>query len=253
MKTILVTFFTSITCCCTFWSQRLSTGVSFGTIANQHIEFPNNYLFPSNSYFIYYTGNEKKDYKPIYNKPLSGWIAGLNINVDYKSLLLSTELNIATTSIDIPAIYPNDLGNLLGDSWSTFETNKLSFLLNVLANYKLTSKANGPFIQLGGQFSTNSFSEVRGTLDTDISDAVWLFISEYEMYGIIYTNKRTWFNGLFGIGYKVNDRYYTLRYSQRMFGNLEDYPLAKFYQLDFMVSQTLNFQKLKKGYKIYLD
>ncbi len=237
----------------TFFGQRLSTGFSIGTVANQHIVLPNNFIYPQNSYFIYYTFNEKKDYQPIFNKPISGWIAGFNVNVDYKRFMLTTELMGATSTIKLPLLYPSGLGGLLDDNWSTFETNKLSLQLNVLGNIKLNSKANGPFLQVGSQFSINSFSEVRGTLDTDISDAVWLYISDYEMYGILYTNKRTWMNGIVGVGYKVNDRYYTLRYTQRILGKPEDYPLAKISQFDLMVSQTLNFQKLKKGYKIYLD
>jgi hypothetical protein len=234
-------------------AQRLSTGFIAGVVANQHIALPNNYLYPQNSYFIYYTGNEKKDGKPIFNKPFSGFLAGFTINIDYKRFTLVTELNGALTNITLPAYYPSGLGSIIGGNWSNFKTKKSSFLINTLLNYKITNKANGPFLQLGGQFSFNKHKEVRGTIDTEISDAVWLFISDYEMYGITYTNKQSWFNVVAGLGFKINDHFYTLRYSQRIFGNKEEYPIAQFNQLELLYSRVLNFQKLRKGYKIYLD
>jgi hypothetical protein len=234
-------------------AQRLSTGFTAGVLANQHISLPNNYLYPRNSYFIYYTGNEKKDGKPIYNKPISGFIVGLTINIDYKRLTFVTELNGALTTIKLPAYYPSGLGSIIGGNWSNFETKKSSLLINTLLNYKVTNRANGPFLQAGLQYSANQHKEVRGTLDTDIADAVWLYISEYEMYGILYTNQQNWWNGIAGIGLKMNDHYYAIRYSQRILGKKEDYPLARYNQIDFMYSRVLNFQKLRKGYKIYLD
>jgi hypothetical protein len=52
---------------------------------------------------------------------------------------------------------------------------------------------------------------------------------------------------------KKNDRYVSLRYSQRILASASELPTARMYQLDLVWAKMLNFQKLRKGYKIYLE
>ena len=229
-------------------AQRLSTGFLFGTPAFHQTKFESNYLFPEHSYFTYITGNEEGD--PVHNQRFNGLSAGVSVNVDYKRWMISTEFVFSNGKIKIPILYP---ATVSGDNqWSTFEILKSGFHLPVYLSYKLTSKANGPYAIGGIQYSALSFSENPIHIDQDISAALLFQLTDTEMYNIIY-NEYNYFSAIAGLGYKRNNSYYSVRFIKRVGGDLSKYPIGRFLQVDFVYSKLLNFQKLKKGYHLYLD
>jgi hypothetical protein len=77
-------------------------------------------------------------------------------------------------------------------------------------------------------------------------------MSDREMVGILY-NDKDYKTYLAGLGYKRDNLYISIRYQKRFGGRESDYPMARYTQVDFVLSQTLNFQKLKKGHIIYVE
>ena len=232
-------------------AQRISTGFNFSTTVFHKTTLPDYYIFPEHSYFIYYTINDKS-YLPEHNQALNGISLGLNLNVDYKRFMLISEFNLGYTSIKLPVLYPTQLGADLDEQWSSFHFTKLSFNIPVLLSYKLSRKANGLFLVGGIQYSFLSWTEDNSFGDLDISSGISLFLSDTEMYGVLY-NEFNYASVILGAGYKRKNNSYSIRYSQRFGGNLSEYPLARYFQLDLNYSKTLNFQRLKKGYHLYLD
>lgn len=235
----------------TGYTQRLSTGFNLAFCGYHRTTLPDNFIFPPHSYFIYYTANEKEGL-PIHNQKFNGLFGGLNLSLDYKRWMLTAEINFGSTSIKIPTLYPSPLGELLDNNWSTFVINKSYISFPLLISYKLTRKANGPFLIGGAQYGLYSFKEDNHDLDSDISDGVSLFLADTEMYGVIY-NEWNYASLIAGVGLKKNNNYYSVRYTQRLNIATEKFPMAKFFQFDVVWSKSLNFQKLKKGYHIYLE
>ncbi len=236
----------------TVFSQRISTGFTLGLTVFQDVKFDDNFIFPQNSYFIYYTGNDEKDDLPEYRNWVSGASTGININVDYKRWMLTLEPKGTFQSIKIPVLYPTPLGNLLDGNWSTFKVAKTSWALPALVSFKLTSKANGPFIIGGLQYEFNFYSEKNKELDSNVSDGISVFISDKEMYGVLY-NENNYYSYIVGVGLKVKDKYSSIRMVKRFGGDLNLYPEADYVQIEWVLSRTLNFQKLRKGHVIYTD
>ena len=50
------------------YGQRFSAGGLLGTHAFFQTRLDDNFVIPQNSYYIYYTFNEDKDYQPIFNQ-----------------------------------------------------------------------------------------------------------------------------------------------------------------------------------------
>ena len=234
-------------------AQRVSTGVILGTNAFFQTKLPSNYLFPENSYYIYYTANNSDEKRPIHNQYFNGFNAGLKVSIDYKRFNFWSEITASTVNIDIPVFYPTYLGILLEDAWSTMKVDKSSLNFNQLLTIKLTDKANGPYVLAGMQYAISNFSEEQLTLNSDISSGNSLFLSRNEMYGILYTNTDDYWNLILGAGYKLNERYFGVRLIRQITTNEADLPLARYRHVQVVFSQMLNFQKLRKGYKIYLE
>jgi hypothetical protein len=251
MKKIILILFLLATMQSVF-AQRISTGFTLSTPILHTTTLPDNYLFPTNSYFIYYTGNDKKDDKPIYNQYFNGLSGGLNLNVDYKRWMLTTEVLGSQTNIRLPVLYLSYLGSLLEDNWSTMEVQNTSLQVNLLLNARLSTRSNGAFALVGFQFAQNSYKEKSDDLEADISTALSLWISDYEMYEILYTNDINQLNSIIGLGFKYRDTYSSIRYTLPLTSSTTQ-PLANYFRLDATHSRTLNFQKLRKGHKIYVE
>jgi hypothetical protein len=230
-------------------AQRLSLGYHYSIIGYQSTKLKDPYIFSRNSYYIYYAGNSKRDHKGVYGHTFNGASIGLNVNLDYKRYMFTTEFSLGGSTTKIPVYYPSSLGSDLSEDYFKFDVRQSYMSIGLLGLIKLTTHANGPFIQTGIQYSSNRFSENQN----DLPFLIQMYTSENEMYRTIYTNQTQYAKGIIGLGTKTNDRYVSLRYTQRILGNPLDYPSAKFYHLDLVWSRTLNFQKLQKGYKIYLD
>lgn len=234
------------------YAQRISTGITIGSPAIHRTTLPDNYLFPTNSYFIYYTANSDKEDKPVFDQYFNGLNGGVNINLDYKRWMLSTEFLAGQTTIRLPILYLSYLGTALEDNWSTMEVVNTQFQANLLLNVRLNTKGNGAFCQGGMQFARNNYNEKSDGLDANISSSISLWISDYEMYKTLYSNNLNKINTLIGLGYKYNDTYTSLRYTHQL-SNDTNNPLAKYFRIDAVHARTLNFQKLKKGHKIYVE
>jgi len=232
-------------------SQRISFGFNGAFTAFQRTTLPDNFIFPEHSYFIYYTANEKDDL-PVHDQKFSGYSVGLNLNVDYKRFIFISEFTLGTNTIKIPVLFPSPISESVdGDSWSTFKITKNYFNLPLLISYKLNRKANGPFLIGGMQYSFCSFSEAD-FLDTELTSGISIFLSDTEMYNVLY-NEWNYGSMILGAGLKKDNSFYSVRFSQRIGKDLSKYPLARYFQIDLQYSKTLNFQRLKKGYHIYLD
>ena len=66
-------------------------------------------------------------------------------------------------------------------------------------------------------------------------------------------DENIYFKGIAGMGWRWNDNNLSARFSQKIRGANTDYPSATIYQIDIVFSRILSFQKMRKGYKIYLD
>ena len=229
-------------------AQRISTGITLGVPAFHRTAFPDRYINPRNSYLIYYTANEKKDGDPVWDQYVNGIMAGLNFSVDYKRFMLTLEVLGESTTFKIPMKYPQPLSATLDEEWLTWKATRSSLVLPLLLSIKLTSKANGPFV-LGGV--SRYFHSFKESPDND-GTALFTFKSDRELLGILY-NEHDFNNYIVGLGYKSKDVYVSLRFQKRMGGELNEYPLAKFTQINFVVARTLSFQKLKKGHIIYVE
>ncbi|MBR9859846.1 hypothetical protein GYB22_03685 [bacterium] len=234
-------------------AQRITTGIQIGLNAFHQTEFQSNYLYSQNSYYIYYTGNSDKDDKPIYNQFFNGFHTGFNINVDYKRFMLTSEFTVMRNTIRTPVYFPTYLGGILEDDWSTYETINSSLNTALLLSVKFFSRANSPFLQFGAQYSVNRYNERQDNLDSEISNGISLFISENEMYGFLYTDDTKYWNAILALGLKNKDRYTSLRYSYRIPEAGAVMPSANLLKLELVHVRTLNFQRLRKGYKIYLE
>ena len=231
------------------YSQRFSTGVTCSLIGYQNLKYEDQFVFSPNSYMIYYAGNEKRNYKPAYGQSLNGIGLGFNFNIDYKRYMLNLEFLGGTKTIKTSLIAPSGLNDLVyGTNTVDFKIAQIYTSIGLLGFYKLSTKANGLFIQLGMNVSFNKFEEEK-----DMSTIITFNLSPNEMYGALYTNNYTYFNGLAGLGWKWNDTYLSARFSKSLFTNTIDSPSATFYQLDLVLSKLLNFQKMKKGYIIFLE
>jgi hypothetical protein len=238
--------------CSICFAQRISTGITVSTPAFHRTTLPDNFLFPTNSYFIYYTANSDKDDDPIYDQYLNGFNGGVNVNVDYKRWMLTTEILGGQTTVRLPVLYRSDVGTLLEDNWSTLEVQNINLQVNILVSARLSARANGFFLQGGLQYANNSYNEKSKSLDADISPGIRLWISDYEMYEILYTNNFNQFNAIAGLGYKYLDSYTSFRISQPI-SSRTNRPLANYLRVDAVHARTLNFQKLRKGHKIYVE
>jgi hypothetical protein len=249
----IVVFIAALISLTTLQAQRISTGAIIGTNGFFQTRLPSNYLFPENSYYVYYTANDGEEKLPIHNQYANGFNGGIKVGLDYKRFNFWSEITGSNVNINVPVLYPTDLGILLEDAWSTMQVDKYSINFNQLLTVKLTDKANGPYALVGMQYAASRFSEEQLTLNSDISSGNSLFLSRNEMYGILYTNRDNYWNAILGAGYKHNERYWGVRYIQQLTTDAEALPLARYYQVQVVVSQMLNFQKLKKGHKIYIE
>jgi hypothetical protein len=231
-------------------AQRLSLGFNLQTTAFHNTTLADPYIFPKSSYFIYYSGNNKKDGKPIHNQYLNGFATGINVNIDYKRFMFTTEWLVASTRLKIPVYYPSSLGSSLDEDHFDMTVSQGSISLGLIGLVKLTTKANGPFATAGFEFSKNQFTEIH---DDNYPFLMTLYATKKEMYGTLYNEESLYKKAIVGIGVKKNDRYVSLRYSQRILASASELPTARMYQLDLVWAKMLNFQKLRKGYKIYLE
>ncbi len=232
-----------------FLAQRFSTGVMLTTIGYHNLKFADQFVFSPHSYMIYYAGNEKRDFEPSYGQTFNGVGLGLNFNVDYKRYMLSLEILGGTSSIKANLIAPSGLTDLV------YETNTVDFTISqlytsigLLGSYKLSAKANGVFIQLGTNLTFDQIQEEK-----DVNNSITFNLSPYELYGTLYTNENIYFKGIAGMGWRWNDNNLSARFSQKIRGANTDFPSATIYQIDIVFSRILSFQKMRKGYKIYLD
>jgi hypothetical protein len=252
MKGLLLIFLLSV--CSLFWGQRLSTGFQIGVPVYFETKLPDNWVYPSQSYYIYYTANEKKDDQPIYNQYINGIQLGLNLNLDYKRHMLSLEMGGGFTTIALPLRYPAYINTVFGSNYSNFRVTRGFLNSNLIYSYKLLVRANSPFIEVGMQAITNTYKEGdRQDLDRSIAGGISLFVSDYEMNGILYNDINNYFNYVAGVGFTKGNSQFKLRYSNRMFAKEGDLPLASFQQFDFVFNQLLTFQKLRKGHKLFLE
>ncbi|MDH5397914.1 MAG: hypothetical protein OEX02_07200 [Cyclobacteriaceae bacterium] len=233
-------------------AQRLSGGVTLATHALQNFRLADNYVFPPHSYFVYYTENEKKDEKPVFNQYMKGLMFGINVNLEYKRFLLTSEIRTISTTFTLPLMYPTPLGSLLSDNWSYFRVVKSGVQLPVLLTVKLTDKANGLYVVLGGQYEWVSYNEPRFSLSDDYSSGILLYLAKSELYGVMY-NEHDYFSYIAGLGLKNKNKYTSLRLVKRFGGNKALYPQARFYSVELARTVILNFQKLKKGHVIYIE
>ncbi len=232
-----------------FLAQRFSTGVMLTTIGYHNLKFADQFVFSPHSYMIYYAGNEKRDFEPSYGQTFNGVGIGLNFNVDYKRYMLSLELMAGANSIKTRFIAPTELNeNVYGKNTIEFEISKKYTSIGIIGLYKLSTKANGLFVQLGCNVSFTEMEE-----ETDFGNFINFGISPYEMYGTLYTNQFIYLNGAAGLGWKLNNSYLSGRFSKRIQNDNFEHPSASIYQIDLVYSKIFSFQKMRKGYKIYLD
>lgn len=232
-----------------FLAQRFSTGVMLTAIGYHNLKFEDRFVFSPHSYVIYYAGNEKRDFEPSYGQTFNGFGVGLNFNVDYKRYMLSLELLGGENTIKTSFIAPTELNNNVYEKNTIeFEISKRYTSIGILGLYKLSTKANGLFVQLGCNVSFTEIDE-----NTEFKNVITFMISPYEMYGTLYTNQYIYLNGVAGLGWKWNNSYLSGRFSQRIQSANFEHPSASIFQIDVVYSRTLSFQKLRKGYKIYLE
>lgn len=234
------------------YGQRFTSGLSLGTNVFFQSRLADNFVISENSYYVYYTFNEKKDYEPIHDQYFNNIQAGFNVGVDYKRFALSTEFLFSSTGIRIPLLYPSYLGALTSEQWNTFEVRNNAFKTNLLLSVKLLSRANSPFLLGGMQYSMNSYSEDQGELDSQVGLSIGLFTSKNELYGVVYNDHRNYFSWIGGIGIQIKNSSYSVRYTQRVF-QAENRPSASFTQIELFYAYHLVFQKLRKGSKLYID
>ena len=236
-------------------AQRFSTGINISTIAFQRTTLPNNFIYSQNSYYVYYTANEDKDYEPVFNHYFNGFSGGININVDYKRFMLKYEFTMGFSNTKLKVLYPTPfLPDLIESDWSTFMMKRTAFQNNLILSTKLNKKTNGTFLLTGVQYTHDTYQEAdKFDLDHDISGGIYLFISDNELYGTLYNNTNGYFKGIIGLGIKRDNNYYSARYLKRMFSAEADYPLARYHQFEISYTRTLTFQNLSKGYAIYIE
>lgn len=255
LKNILIISFFII--CHSVYGQRFSTGIVLGLDGVNRVTLPDNFIFSQNSYHIYYTSNEDKDGEPVYDKYFNGASIALSGSLDYKRYMLTTEVGLGVSTIEIPVLYPSELGSILDQQVSNFRTTRRSFLFNLIMNIRLSRKANGIYLQFGTQYSYNTYNEKNQITDesvtsSNISPALSLFLSENELYGTLYNNNPHYVRAIGGLGYKKDDWYLGLRYYKRLAQN-ERLPLARYHQIEVTLSKMISFQKLRKGYHIYME
>lgn len=237
------------------YAQRFSTGINFSTIAYQKTSLPDNFIYSQNSYYVYYTANEKKDNEPVFNQFFNGLSGGLNANVDYKRFMLKYEFSFGYSNIKIPVLYPTPfLPDLVESDWSTFVLKRSAFKHNLLISTKINNKTDGAYLLTGLQYTFDYYKEQdKFNLDADISSGIYLYISNNELYGTLYNNNNSYFKGIIGLGIKRKNNYYSIRYLKRVFGQNDNYPLANYQQIEMTFTKTLTFQNLRRGYAIYIE
>jgi hypothetical protein len=97
--------------------------------------------------------------------------------------------------------------------------------------------------------SFNSFFERLGNYYV----AAVTNFSDNELLNTIYTERFIQYQLITGFGFKLNNSFLSLRNNTRILGKPADYPLARFFELNVVFTQMITFQKLKKGYHLYLE
>jgi hypothetical protein len=230
------------------FSQRFSAGYHYGFSAMHRTILPGNYIFPPYSYFIYHTANSKKDGAPIWDNSLNGYALGFNFNLDYKRFTLTSELTIGQRKTKIPLTYPMIAAT---EQTSTFRTTEIYFSTPLLLTYKVTRKANGPFIMAGVKYNFITTTEENSFTD-DMDLALQPYLTDVELYGVIW-NEWNYPSFIVGAGIERFNNYISIRLSRRFGGELWKYPTARFFTVDLQVSKSVSFQSLKKGYHIFID
>jgi hypothetical protein len=234
-------------------AQRISTGLNLGTPLFHKTNLNDNFLFPKNSYFIYYTANSDKENKPVWDQYVNGYSVGGNLNVDYKRHMLSLEVLFSSLTYRIPVLYRSYVGALLDQNWSTLETVKQSMNYNVVYNFKFLTTANGFMGQIGGQYAYTTYFENNKKLESSVSPAINLWLSNNEFYEILYKQNPHHLGVILGLGYKYNNQFLSMRHTIPIYYNITDKPQASFFSIEALYAITLNFQKVKKGHKIYVQ
>lgn len=251
-------FILFISLCFASYSQRFSTGLVLGLNGFNRTTLPGNFVFSENSYHLYYASNPDKDGEPVFDQMFNGAFGAISGSIDYKRFMFTTEVGFKTSTIEIPLLYPSDLGVLLDNQMSNFKTSRNSFIVNALSKIRLSRKANGLFFMFGVQYASNYYNEKNQITDQnlssfdDISSALWFYISENELYGTLYNNTQHYLNAITGLGYKKDNWFLSIRYNKRM-AKREKLPLARFEQIELTLSRVISFQKLRKGYHIYME
>jgi hypothetical protein len=231
--------------------QRFSTGVVLSTSGYFNTELPENYIYSPNSYLIYYSANEKRDFRPSFGQTCNVWTGGLSFNIDYKRVMLGMELGGGIRSINIPALYPVPLNDVTDKSSVIPFTVLNSFSsVGLILTTRLNAQVNGPFLQLGMSTSFNVYREKYGD---DLSPLINTNLSDNELVNTIYTEQFLHYHLITGLGWKLNNNYISLRNNVRFLGKQSDYPLARFFELNAVYTRLLTFQKLKRGYHLYLE
>ncbi len=231
-------------------AQRFSTGAVLYTSAYFNTELPSNYICSPNSYLIYYSGNEKRGDRPSYGQAFNILAGGLTFNLDYKRMTLGIEAVGGVRNIKVPVVYPIPLLENIGESTTIpFKVINRFTSLGLVSTTRLNSQNNGPFFQLGMAVSFNSFFERLGNYYV----AAVTNFSDNELLNTIYTERFIQYQLITGFGFKLNNSFLSLRNNTRILGKPADYPLARFFELNVVFTQMITFQKLKKGYHLYLE
>ncbi len=231
--------------------QRFSTGVVLSTSAYFNTELPDNYIYSPNSYSIYYSANEKRDFRPSFGQSCNVFIGGLSFNIDYKRVMLGMELGGGFRSIKIPALYPVPLNDITDKSSVIPFTVLNSFsTVGLVLTTRLNAQVNGPFLQVGMATSFNVYREKYGD---DLTPLIQTNLSDNELVNTVYTEQFLHYHLLTGLGWKWNNNYVSLRNNARFLGKQTDYPLARFIELNLVYTRLLTFQKLKRGYHLYME
>lgn len=235
-------------------AQRFSVGYRIGTGILKRVDLKSNVILPENSWFTFYTENEKKDDEPVFDYWGSDYHAGLSFQLDYRAFSLFFDPMVDGGSQKVPLFYYTRLGALLDQNWTTLIVRRSSFKLPLYLSYKFLKSANGPFILGGLRYSMDSYAEpAKYNLDAfgGINPGVVLYISDYELYNIMYDEHNYW-EYMFGFGWKGNNSWLSVRFNNRLPWTAHDIQ-ADIWNIEWTFSQYLNFQKLKKGHKLYIE
>lgn len=179
---------------------------------------------------------------------------GLSVALDYKRFVLmsGTQYEIGRTKVEMipndPLDYPN---------YFIVDRNSLIFPVQLI--YKAGRATNFCAIFNGGiTYHINWYTERFKYLDDDLDDwsdtgtGYQLYVVPYEMYGILY-NEYDFFSVNAGIGLKAKNTYTFLEIDRRIGLDKNKFPVARYFNINISFTKLINFQKLKRGYSIYLD